>query len=171
MNNDANSPKEIDTTVPTAPEKEKAICLFTQDEVAKIARDFIDAWMRGDVDFEFPNVDELVERAKIMNKKVDYDETLKKERAPKMELGEFILVGSDDTTATPEQRQKAILAIFRYIITLRLGHRLKGKFTASQVEDRINRLEEDTKELNKHFEELYFYVKTKIPDDSILGKR
>jgi len=171
MQDDANFPKETDTTKSTISLPEKSVCLFTQEEATSIAKDFINAWMRGEVEFDFPCVQELAERARIMGKKIDYEQADKTERKEKEGLRELIIICSDNTTSTLEQRQKAMQDIFRHIINLRLGHRLKGKFTELKLEDKIKKLEENIGELNKHFEELYFYVKTKIPDDSILGKR
>jgi hypothetical protein len=172
MQNDADGPPlEKNTTLPTESVQEKPICLFTQEEIKNIVKDFINAWLRGDVDFRFADANELIERSRITGKKISYDEAMTQERVDKTRFINVISICSDESIGTPEEKQKALQDAFKGIISLRIGHRLDGKFTGNKAEEKIARLGEDTKELNKHFEELYFYVKTKIPDDSVLGKR
>ena len=56
--------------------------------------------------------------------------------------------------------EKAIREVFGHITTLRASHRLDGKFYGLDIEERVNRLEEDLARANRVIEEFVMWLRS-----------
>ena len=156
------------STTPKSQETEEFEPLFSEDEVRKIVKSFVTSWVSNETRVVFPSMKEIKETTKRDGEKIN--DTTAQNRAAylKTELADLISICAGRTSATSEQQRKAMYELFYNLFLYRAGNRIEGKFIHNIMEERLCSIEENIKELNTHFEELYFYVKSKLPDDSSL---
>ncbi|MDH5482861.1 MAG: hypothetical protein OEY22_08285 [Candidatus Bathyarchaeota archaeon] len=150
-------------------EKKMTTSIFSEDEINAIIKDFVLAWIRGEIKLIFPPADEIYQRFKKEKRPIDHKMASDISAITKSDLIDLIKICAKPTT--PDQQKKVNEELFELILHFRCGDRIQGSFTGYSSKDKLEELEEKLNAVNKAFEELYFYVKAKIPDDSVLGKR
>lgn len=168
MQSGDNDTKETNSTT-NVPEQKEFEPLYSEDEVRNIVKAFISAWMRKDVQIKFPLAEEIKNQGRFANRKIDNESAMSREVSIKTELTDLISICAGHTGATPAQQKNAVLLLFQQILSYRSGNRIEGKFMEYIMEDRLAKAEDNIDELNKHFEELYFYVRTKLDNPNPLG--
>jgi hypothetical protein len=152
-------------------ENNKTNPLFSEDEIREIVKSFLITWLSNDVKILFPEPEEIETIAKLENRQSDTKTILLEHSKIKEKFINVIYIFTGRTKATQEQQNKAIYDLFNLLLHYRSGNRIEGNFLRNMYEERLSRIERNVKDLNKNFEELYFYIKSKFSDDSQLKGR
>lgn len=116
--------------------------LFSRREIRAIVKDFISAWLSGQIKIKFLTCAELLNEAKLQGEQLTYKKASQQEIDLKMELKNCINICVGAVKATSEEQNRALESLFDRILTFRNGNRIEGKFMAYELEQRIQRLEE-----------------------------
>ena len=162
----------IRTFVPTKDQEfEMFEPLIPEIEVRQIVKEFVVAWIGKETDIEFPTITEVKENNKTTGVKITENEAMRTIVKMQREIADLISICAGGIKATTDQQRKAMYDLFYNILSYRINDRIKGQFMHNTMKEQIIETKEDVKELTKRFEDLYFYVKSKIPDDSPLKGR
>jgi hypothetical protein len=136
------------------PERVEAKPIFSQREIRSIIKDFITAWLSGQIKLILPTCEEILQTAKQAGDKLDYKQALARELETKADFRNSIGICSGTIKATSEEQQKAVSDMFDMILSLRNGDRIEGKFMDYELEQRIQRLEEGLSITNNLVQEI-----------------
>jgi hypothetical protein len=115
--------------------------IFTPEETVSLVKGFVLAWMRGDVEVQFPFAEEIIKDAEREGKNMTVKEASEEELSLHKEVEHYALVCLGTIPSTKEQRQEAVNNLAQFIIRLRDTQRAKGKFSEFDIEQRILGLE------------------------------
>lgn len=138
--------------------KESKSSIFSQEEIEIIVKEFISAYISGDIEINFMSAEEIIKRAKVSGKRLDFESAVSQEMDFKTPIVDEIAICAGSKEATSEQRHEAINHLFSVILFLRSSQRLKGKFLTFDVEKRLSKVEHDLDETNKLVAELLITV-------------
>jgi len=144
---------EEKTSIHVSP-KVEAKPIFSQREIRRIIKDFISAWISGQIKLSLVTHDELIAYAKRAGENLNYKEAIQHELDNKATFQSLIGICSGTIKATQEEQQKAMCDLFSYILTLRNGDRIQGKFMDYELEERIHRLEDGLSITNNLVEQI-----------------
>lgn len=145
--------------------------LMSEVEVRQIVKEFVIAWIDKEITIIFPSIKEVRENFKAIGENNSECEALTQIVKMQTEITNLVSICAGRIKATPDEQRKAMYELFYKILFYRTNDRIQGQFMHNTVKEQINEIKEDVKELTKRFEDLYFYVKSKIPDDSSLKCR
>lgn len=147
---------------PTAniPEKQATSSMFSQEEINAIVRDFVLAWIRGDVKIKFPTSYEILEGAKQEGHLINKGLAHEVEAKGKTDLVD--LIKTCGKPATSEQLQEVTDKLFARILLLRCGNRIEGSFAEYSLESKIEKIEEQIATMTVVIQELVFWAKTGV---------
>jgi disulfide oxidoreductase YuzD len=148
------------TDTPKEPEQIRRTVLSKQ-ETENIVREFVIAWIEGDVKIDFPDVDFYMTYAKMTNEHLDFKAAAQKELEHKDKFEKLIAIIGGDTPSTKEEQEKAISQMFKLILDYRCGERIKGKFgKQGDFELRLHRIEEQIPAINTSIEQLIIWYRS-----------
>lgn len=159
MEGNKNDTKDGDKTLENSM-KENKVSIFSQEEIEGIVREFISAYIRGDLEIIFMSAEEIMQREKISGRRLHFDTAISQEIEYKKPILDEIEICAGTKQATSEQRYQAINELFGIILHFRSSSRLKGKFMTFDVEKRVSKLENDLDETNKLLAELLITVQS-----------
>lgn len=144
--------------------KQSSSSVFSDDEVRTTVKEFILAWLRGEITINFPTAREF---GTFSYQMIGYlgQEAKGKEIDIKMKFIELVSICLGIEEATSEQYNVAIKHIFNTMLALRVGNRIKGTFAEFDIEKRFQILETQVKATNILVRELAIAVK------SLLGQK
>jgi hypothetical protein len=134
--------------------------IFSQDEIRNIVKQFIAAYLRGELTIEFRTAGEILQQAKFAKRKINIDAALDEEVACKKPFYDMIAVCTGSTEASPQERQTAIFDLFNIIVILRSSGRLKGNLMSSNIEERLERMETELVDISKVVKELVIFYRS-----------
>jgi len=132
--------------------------LFSEREIRNIVRDFIDAYIAGQVKVNFPTASTVISVLKNKGKTINQADAEAKALNRKVDFMKTVAICTGTEKATPEEVQAAIGSVFQDIISFRNSRRLEGVFHDEGTETRLSRLEEGMEKANKLIEELVEYL-------------
>jgi len=138
--------------------------LFSEKEVRTIVKDFVSAYISGQIKIDFPTAYSILERAKRTKESMDYKKAHERELQVKFQIEELIEIASGTTKSTPEEQETAISELFGRIITMRNSKRIEGVFTEYALEARIRRLEEGIDTVNNLVKEIIDWIMKGVVD-------
>ena len=137
---------------------DQARSIFSQDEIRTIVKEFVAAYVRGDVNIKFVTAEELMNLAKVNKERLDFDMAINQEISAKQPYLDLIAICAGSKKASPEELHKAVNSLFEQILALRSSRRLIGTFMTFDVDSRLSKLERDLNETNKLVAELLITV-------------
>jgi len=152
------------TTNVTNPDHKLQYSIFSRDEIKDTVKGFVLAWLKGDINLEFPNAEEIMDRAKLAKEKMNFNQATEEEIKSKTVFNNLVstCVGTKKTSS--EKQEKAVSELFSYILHFRSGHRLKGTFIRSiDIEERFHKIEEELESTKNIVYELTMFVKQLEP--------
>lgn len=164
MEKDNQKPQDERYGSETVGQKERTI--LTKDEVVQTVRDFVVAWIKGDVIITFPNAAFYMNKAQISKERLTPDLAIEKEIANKKLFTERILVITGKTPSTAEELDTTIFKVFQTILAFRCGGRIKGSFAKTEnFQGRIDKIEEQISAMNETIQELIIYYRSLVKRD------
>lgn len=163
MENNGSKNSDIGTekTGPTAPNKKTALPpVMTPKARRRLVKRFVIAFLDGEIEINFTTAREYAAREHGMfGSNIPSTQHFDKEVADKMEFLKYITVFLNETTSEEEIIQTTN-KLFEWLISLRIGQRIKGKFIATLESDaRIGRLERDVYRIERMLDEMRILLK------------
>lgn len=156
--NGTDKPKSTDGNVVSSPAKkegkeiaERPLRLFSQKEVNGIVREFIRAYLRGDVKVNLPMVMITPSTPLVAMQPEEYTRVMNAS-LKRQSLKDLIPICSGISKVTREAYIQAINALFELIIVMRMNNELDGKFLEYDIESRLKLLGQDHKDLREQYD-------------------
>ena len=132
--------------------------ILSEDDIRQTVRQFILAWIRGDITIHFADAMNILQRSQLEGKFIDYKKASERESQGKQYFSNLIetCVGNKDVTS--EEREEAISELFKWILILRSAKRVEGRIVEFDIEERFRRLEKRIKALNGVIQELVIVI-------------
>jgi hypothetical protein len=158
-NNDTNSAKSSDVNIASPPDKkedekvttERPMRLFSQKEVNAIVREFIRAYIRGDIKVNLPMV-MITPSTPLAGMPAEEYTRVMNASQKRQSLKDLIAICTGINKVTSEAYRQAINALFELIVTMRMNNELDGTFLEYDIESRFKMLEQNHKELREQHE-------------------
>lgn len=155
--------KPESNTLPNSKTNERQESLFTREEIRSIVKEFITAFVNGEITIDFKTAEEFLIEAKFSKQKMDLQEALAQEVEAKAPFYHLLNVSAGcETSSSCEEKEKAINDLFASIIRMRQSQRIKGKFMTFDVEEKIAELEKDLVETNKLVAQILLSLKSGV---------
>lgn len=135
------------------------IPIFSQEEIRTIIKEFISAYVRGDLSIKFMSAEERLIIAKRTGQRLDFKTAYDQDLEDKKPIIDLIAICTDAKQSSPEEKSKAIKDLFYLILFARSSGRLQGKFMTFDIEARLRKLEQDLEQTNKLVAELLITVR------------
>jgi len=135
--------------------------LFSEKEVRTIVKDFVSAYISGQIKIIFPTAEDIMGHTKNTKKEMDYKKACME---LKINFKDLVAVASGTKKSTPEKQETAINDLFGKIIAMRNGGRIEGVFTEYALEARIMRLEEGIDKVNNLVKEIIEWIMGGVVD-------
>jgi hypothetical protein len=132
--------------------------LFSEKEIKAIVKDFIAAYISGQITIHFPNAEDLMDMARREGGIKDFKQASKEENNLKMNFRTRMATCVGAIKSTPEEQMASINGFFETIIAMRNGGRIIGVFTEYPLEVRIKRLEEGLEVTNNLVKEIVEWI-------------
>lgn len=156
--------KNEENTVEDEATRQGSSSIFSDEDIKNTVREFILAWLRGKIAINFPSARELQNYLLPIFR---YDPQAKeKEIKIKEYFINLVSICLGTEKATSKERNKAINLVFRQILALRSGNRIKGTFAEFNIEKRFQILENQVKDTNNLVKELLITVKALLGRNS-----
>jgi len=147
-----SSDKQIDKT--DTPKKQEATSIFLETEIRDTVKNFLLAWLRGQIKIQFRTANEIFQRSKLEGTKMDFKQASTEEVNSKKTFVDIAEICLGTKPSTPEEQQKAIGELFGWILTFRAGGRIEGWFLESDLEQRLSRIEKGLTVTNNLVQEI-----------------
>lgn len=152
LDNENKTNNNTDTSEPT---KQKTRTICSKKEITATVRQFVFAWIRGEVRINFPTASSIRERDFLDGRFLVNAEAMKKEDALKNFFIDKVSIVTGKTPSTAAEQEKTILELFDLLLASRAGYRIEGTFgKKDEQEARIAALEEQVNAMNVVMEEL-----------------
>jgi len=139
--------------------------IFSQKQINAIVKEFITAYIRGNIKIKLKDATEYFREAKFAKREISVDVAIAQEVATKKPFIDLVSVCSGSRQATFEERQLAINELFEMIVRLRSSDRIDGNFMPSlsaEIEKRLSTLEQDLNETNNLVKEIVEYLRNRL---------
>jgi hypothetical protein len=156
QDNDEKTDEEQEKRLASTKQETKPI--LSRREIRGIVRDFIVAWLSGQIKLDFPTAKEAIDVAKVAGRTIDFDQARKQEVNGKTTFRRCVNICVGAVEATPEEQQKALSEMFDTIVRFRNGDRIIGNFMNYELEERISHLEEGLNVTNNLVEEIVEWI-------------
>lgn len=133
--------------------------IFSKREIKSMVKGFMLALLRGHIKINFKTAKEIITEAKVDGKKISFEDASKREIAHKAVFLQLNQVCDGTISANNEEVEKAMYDLFDYILSLRIGQRIEGRFYGTEIEERLDRLEEGLDKTNRVVEEFVMWLK------------
>ena len=147
-----------------SPQQREGEALFSEKEVRAIVKDFVSAYISGQIKIIFPSADSIMLTKEKQGNAIDFKQAAQIELRIKSSFRELIAVCAGAKEATPAEQEKAINQLFNDVVSLRNGGRIEGVFTEYALEARIGRLEEGIDKINNLVEEIVEWIYRGVVD-------
>lgn len=145
--------------------QQEAEPIFSENESRAIVKDFIEAYISGQVEIDFPTARAVYVYDKSVGKNISIDEATKIEINIKTEFNKNVRICTGTLESTPQERRKAIDNLMSDLIFFRCSDKIKGSFTEFTFSDRIGRLEEGMDKVNNLVKEIVEWLMKDVVDD------
>jgi hypothetical protein len=123
-----------------APTAEPSI-LYSKQEIHKFVSEFVSSWIKGDIIIRFPTAAELSKKNPL-NIAFPNDPSVSAELKIKEHYVDLLSIVAGIKPASAEEKEKAISEVFKILLMFRSANRIEGKIISSDLEKRVEKLEE-----------------------------
>ncbi len=162
MKNNGKEIKPEATKSGTSQQQENT--LFSAKEVKVIVKDFVAAFISGQVKINFPDSKSIFDLRKEKGEKTTSEEACKQMLEIKTYFLKNVGICAGTTKATPEEQEKALNEVFSDLIAYRISNRIDGVFIEYALEARIKRLEEGIDKVNNLVKEIVEWIMNQVVD-------
>jgi hypothetical protein len=162
MNSQEKDDKELDALITRQADGKKG-CLFSDEEIRKVVKNFIEAYLMGNVFIKFKSATEFVKEAQIEGKHLNVKKAIDMELQGKKPFLDLISICTGAKKAESDEINSALGELFDYIVLFRSANRIKDNVMGLNLEKRIGTLEKDLEETNALVKEILVYLKNLRP--------
>jgi hypothetical protein len=148
----------------SSPLEREGKTLFSEREIKAIVKDFVGAYISGQIKILFPTIECIIDGEEERGGKISRTEAARIESEIKRDFSKRIAICAGATKATQKEQEVALSELFDNIISMRNGERIKGVFTDYGLEARIKRLEEGIDKVNNLVEEIVEWIMRGVVD-------
>jgi hypothetical protein len=127
--------------------------LFSQKDVKKFVTEFVSSWIRGDITIHFPTAAELSKKNPLAIA-FPTDPSVNEELKIKEHYVDLLSICAGTKPASPEEKEKSIMDVFRILLMFRSANRIDGKIISNDLEKRIANLEKEAQSTGKLVEQI-----------------
>lgn len=127
--------------------------LFAQEEIRRVVSEFISSWIRGDIKIHFPTATELSKKTPL-SIAFPVDPSVNAELKIKEHYVDLLSICAGIIPTSKEEREKAIVEVFRMLLMFRSANRIEGKILSSDIDKRLTDLEKNLVSVNKLVEQI-----------------
>lgn len=133
-------------------------------------KEFIASWIRGDVVIRFPTASELAKKTPL-SIAFPVDPSVSAELKIKEHYVDLLSVCAGTIRTSAEEREKAIIEVFRMLLMFRSANRIEGKIISNDVEKRLTEVEKSLLSTNKLVEQITAFLFKEKKKRVIVKKR
>ncbi len=133
--------------------------LYSRQDIRKITTEFVSSWIRGDIIIRFPTAAELAKQTPL-NIAFPKDPSVSAELKIKEHYVDLLSVVVGIKPASFMEQEKAVDEVFRMMLMFRSANRIEGKILSSDIEKRIEKLEEANKNQAKLVDQITGFLFT-----------
>ncbi len=150
--------KVISVRIRRKPEpKAEPALLFSQDEVRRFVKEFVQSWIRGDIIVRFPTAAELAKQTPF-SIAFPTDPSVNAELKIKEHYIDLLSVIAGTKPAPAGEQEKAIAEVFKMLLMFRSANRIEGKIISNDMEKRIQELEKTVKAQGKLVDQITAFL-------------
>lgn len=149
MASNSDEKKVISVRIKGKPEpKVEPTTLFSQDDVRRYVKEFVDSWIRGDITIRFPTAAELAKQ-KPFSITFPTDPSVNAELKIKEHYIDQLSIISGIKEASDEEKEKTVAEVFKMLLMFRSANRIEGKIISNDLQKRVEELEKTVKNQGK----------------------
>jgi hypothetical protein len=133
--------------------------LYSKQEIRKFVSEFVSSWIRGDIIIRFPTAAELAKKTPL-SIAFPTDPSVSAELKIKEHYVNMLSVVAGIKPASAQEQENAISEVFKMLLMFRSANRIEGKIISNDIEKRIEKLEETTKNQAKLVDQITGYLFT-----------
>jgi uncharacterized protein YicC (UPF0701 family) len=155
-----NEKKIISVRIKRKPEPAAdPLVLYSKEEIRKFVSEFVSSWIRGDIIIRFPTAAELAKKTPL-SIAFPTDPSVSAELKIKEHYVDLLSVVAGIKPASADEQEKAIEEVFKMLLMFRSANRIEGKILSNDLEKRIEKLEETTKNQAKLVDQITGFLFT-----------
>ena len=128
--------------------KAETATLFSQDEVNRYVKEFVDSWIRGDIVIRFPTAAELAKQTPL-SIAFPTDPSVNAELKIKEHYIDLLSIIAGIKPASADEHMKAVAEVFKMLLMFRSANRIEGKINSNDLQKRLEDLEKTIKNQGK----------------------
>jgi hypothetical protein len=138
--------------------------LFSKQEIREFVREFVASWIRGDIVIRFPTAAELAKKTPL-SIAFPSDPSVSAELKIKEHYIDLLSVVAGTKQASAEEREKAVIEVFRMLLMFRSANRVEGRIMTNDLDRRMKELEKTLNSTCKLVEQItgFLFTKKKKP--------
>jgi uncharacterized protein YicC (UPF0701 family) len=133
--------------------------LYSKEEIRKFVSEFVSSWIRGDLIIRFPTAAELAKKTPL-SITFPTDPSVNAELKIKEHYVDLLSVVAGIKPASADEQEKAIQEVFKMLLMFRSANRIEGKILSNDLDKRIEKLEETTKNQSKLVDQITGFLFT-----------
>lgn len=138
------------------------VLLYSKQEIRRFVSEFVSSWVRGDLIIRFPTAAELAKKTPL-SITFPNDPSVSAELKIKEHYVDLLSVVAGIKPASVAEQEKAIEEVFKMLLMFRSANRIEGKILSNDLEKRIEKLEETTKNQAKLVDQITGFLFTPKP--------
>jgi hypothetical protein len=162
MSNQPNSEdkKIISVRIKRKPEVQgEPSVLYSKEDIRKFVSEFVSSWIRGDLIIRFPTAAELAKKTPL-SITFPTDPSVNAELKIKEHYVDLLSIVAGIKPASTDEQEKAIQEVFKMLLMFRSANRIEGKILSNDIEKRVGKLEETTKNQAKLVDQITGFLFT-----------
>jgi len=136
---------------------EPAATMFSKEDIKKFVKEFVSAWIRGDITIRFPTAAEL-SRKTPLSIAFPVDPSVDAELKIKEHYVDLLSICAGTKQATAKEQENAVTEVFRMLMMFRSANRIEGKILSSDIEKRVEQLEKIVQSTSKLIEQITTFL-------------
>jgi hypothetical protein len=133
--------------------------LYSKADIRKMVTEFVSSWIRGDIIIRFPTAAELAKKTPL-SIAFPTDPSVNAELKIKEHYVDLLSIVSGIKPASADDQEKAIDEVFKMLLMFRSANRIEGKILSSDIERRLEKLEESNKNQAKLVDQITGFLFT-----------
>jgi len=127
--------------------------LFTNEEIHRYVKEFVDSWVRGDIVIRFPTASELAKQTPL-SIAFPTDPSVNAELKIKEHYVDLLLIIAGLKPVSAEEQEKTISEVFKMLLMFRSANRIEGKILSNDLERKVIEIEKTQQSQAKLIEQI-----------------
>ena len=160
MSNNTDDKKIISVRIKRKPEvQSEPSLLYSKEDIRKFVTEFVSSWIRGDIIIRFPSAAELSKRTPL-SISFPTDPSVNAELKIKEHYVDLLSIVAGIKSASAEEQEKAVDEVFKMLLMFRSANRIEGKIISNDIEKRVEKLEESSRNQTKLVDQITGFLFT-----------